>query len=255
MKRFRKNCISVLLMLSLIAVLCACGKKEEATEAPEQDFIGSASENTIEISQSGRILEIAVEDYSGVTYKASELRGFIQGEIDAFNKEKGAAKISFLQMKQEGDLVKTAISYNDVSSYNAFNHVDLKLTVYSAQTANQVAAEEAKRYAAAEPEKKTLSEAELAEAGYDASSMEQSEIDSLVEEKAVTATFSDAGGNKIGSDAIEVNENMMLVTDQKMNVRLEGGKLLYVNDHATIRDGIASTDGEGTAIVVLFLGF
>ncbi len=250
----KKNCIAVLLGITMLVALASCGrKKEEATEAPDQDYIGSVSENTIILNQSGRIMEIAVEDYSGLTYKPEEVKSFIRNEIDTFNREKGAVKVSFLQMKQEGDVIKTAISYNDIASYNAFNNLDMKLTVYSAETANKVASEEAKKRAAAEP-KKEISDAELAEAGYDASSMEESEKESLVEEKAVTAAFKDGSGNAVGSDAIDVNENMMLITNEKLNIRLEGGKILYGNDHAEVKEGVARTDGEGTAIVVLFLG-
>ena len=253
MKGWKKRIITAMTVLFVLAMFGACGKKEETTEAPEQDLIGATDVNTLEIDSNGRILEIAVEDYTGVDYKPDEVRAFIQNEINSFNKEQGAQKVSFLQMKQEKDVIRTAISYTDISAYNAFNHMELKLTVYSAETADKAAADEANRYTAAEPEKK-VSDAELAEAGYDASSMDQSEIDTLVETKAVTATFSDVNGNTVSSDAIDVNENMMLVTDEKMNIRLEDGKLLYANPHAAIENGIAHTDGEGTAIVVLFLG-
>ena len=242
------------LLLLLIAMLSGCRKDVASEEVPDQDYIGSVSENTIRIDSDGKILEIAVEDYSGVDYNVGELKTYIQKEINAFNKEKGVDKITFLQIRNEGKTVKTAISYSDLSSYNAFNHTDMKLTVYSAETANKNAEKEAPKPEQQE-KKKELSEAELAEAGYTADLLEGEEIQSVVEEKAVVASFTDVNGNVITSDAIDVNQNMMLITDEKINVEVEGGKLLYAGNHAKLTDGIAKTDGEGTAIIVLFLGF
>ncbi len=252
--RKRLSLVSILL-LAVFLTFSGCGKKEEETEViAEQDFIGTAAENTIRLSQSGSVTEIAVEDYSDVDYKLADLEKYIRDEVAAFNKKKGVDKVSFLQIREEAGVVKTAISFNDIEAYNEFNHMDVKLTVYSAETANKIAADEAKQHAV-EEEKRGLSEAELAEAGYDASSMEQQEIDSIVEEKAVTASFVDPAGNTVGADAIDANENLMIVTDEKLAVEVTDGSVRYINSHAVYEGNAAKTDGEGTAIVVLFLGF
>ena len=243
----------LVLLLLLVLALSACGKEEEPEVIPEQDHIGGVKTNTLRISASGALTEIAVEDYSGTQYQLADIEKFVRSEIDSYNKEKGVEKISFLQIRDDNGIVKTAIAYNDITAYNEFNHVDLKLTAYNSKTADSIAAEEAEQHAVTE-EKKELSEAELAEAGYDASSMDQQEIEDLVEDKAVTATLADEKGNKVASDAIDANEKMMLITTEKLNVVLEDGKVLYTNDHAVVDGTAAQTDGEGKAIVVLFLG-
>ncbi len=245
------------LLLCLAFALCGCGKKEADTEViEEQDLIGTTAENTIRISENGAITEIAVEDYTGSTYKLTEIRQFIRDEVAAFNQKKGVEKVSFLQIRDDQGIVKTALSYSDINSFNEFNQMDVRLTVYSAETANQLAEEEKQKHeVTSTEEKRELSEAELAEAGYDPSQMEKQDIDSLVEEKAVTATLTDGNGNTVNADSLDANEKMMLVTDEKLAVELTSGKLLYANQHASIRDNTAKTDGQGTALVVLFLGY
>ena len=254
-RKMRRNCLALLLMFSLVLPLAACGKKEaDTTEIiKEQDFIGTTSENTIRLSQNGAVTEIAVEDYADVEYKLPDLEKYIRDQVAAFNREKGVDKVAFLQIREEGTVIKTAISFSDIETYNAFNHMNVQLSVYNASTADQIAAEEAKKHAV-EEEKRELSEAELAEAGYDASSMEQEEIDTMVEEKAVTASFRDPSGNTVNSEAIDANENLMIITDEKLAVEVPDGALRYANSHAAFEGNAAHTDGKGTAIVVVFLG-
>ena len=256
--RFRIQFFTLFLAALISVSLVGCGKEEEATSEVivEQEYIGKAATNTIRIDRNGKITEIAVEDYSDVQYNLKDLEKYIRDEVKAYNREKGIDKVSFLQIREEGTVVKTAISYTDMEAFNDFNRMDVKLSVYSAETANRIAAEEEKQRAQANPdeEKHELSEAELAEAGYDPSMMEEDDIQAAVEEKAVVAVFSDGNGNTVNSDAISANENMMIITKEKLAVEASDGKLLYTNSHAVISEGIARTDGEGEAIVVLFLG-
>ena len=246
---------ALMLTLGLLLLASGCGKKEEETTEviAEQDFIGTTNENTIRLSQSGAVTEIAVEDYAEVNYKLDELEKYIREQVSSFNQEKGVDKVSFLQIREEGTVIKTAISFSDIETYNEFNRMDVKLAVYNAATADQIAAEEEKQHAV-EEEKKAVSETELAEAGYDASNMQQEEIESMVEEKAVKASFTDPSGNTVGSDAIDANENLMIITDEKLAVEAPDGTIRYANKHAVFENGAAHTDGEGTAILVLFLG-
>ena len=59
----------------------------------------------------------------------------------------------------------------------------------------------------------------------------------------------------MGADSIDAKQKMMVVTDEKLAVETPDGKLLYTNKHASIKENAAVTDGQGTAIVVLFLGY
>lgn len=263
MKRRLRPALSLILIPIMALSFSACGEDQqkqtqEVTTAeviPEKKYIGDTNRNTIRLSPDGGVLEIAVEDFTGVTYELEDLKSFIQTEVDGYNQKIGVNKISFREIIQEGNVIKTAISYSDLDAYNTFNRMSVKLSSYDPATANQIAAEEAKKREAEESSTKaTISDDELAEAGYDPAEMGEQDIAELVEEKSVTATFSGLTGDTVASDTIDSNENMMLVTDEKLAVELEKGKLLYVNPHASFSEGAAVTDGEGTAVIVLFLG-
>ena len=246
-------------LLILLLVLSGCGEKEvPTTEAPppEKEYIGDTARNTIRLSGNGNVLEIAVEDYTGVDYDIEKLKNYIQSEVDSFNRTQGVNKVNFREILKEGDVIKTAISYTDLDAFNAFNRMSIRLVPYDPAEADRIAKEEAKKKEAeitTEENKPAISETELAEAGYDPSELEQQEIQETVEQE-ITAVFTDGNGKTVTSDAIDPAQNMMLITDDRIALELESGKLLYTNAHAELRDGAATADGSGTAIIVLFLG-
>ena len=246
-------------LLILLLVLSGCGEKEvPTTEAPppEKEYIGDTARNTIRLSGNGNVLEIAVEDYTGVDYDIEKLKNYIQSEVDSFNRTQGVNKVNFREIRKEGDVIKTAISYTDLDAFNAFNRMSIRLVPYDPAEADRIAKKEAKKKEAeitTEEKKPVISETELAEAGYDPSELEQQEIQETVEQE-ITAVFTDETGKTVASDAIDPTQNMMLITDDRIALELESGKLLYTNAHAELRDGAATADGSGTAIIVLFLG-
>ena len=246
-----------LFLAMMMAFLTGCGKKEEPTTAiPEKEYIGDTARNTVRLSSHGNVLEIAVEDYTGVTYNLDELKTYIQSEVDAYNKSVGVNKVSFREIRQEGDIVKTAISYSDLDAYTEFNRMSVTLSSYNAAEADRIAEEEAAKYKVEEDtgEAPQISDAELAEAGYDPEQMDQTQIEQLTEAEKATAVFYGPEGNQVASEKIDSSQNMMLVTTEAISVELEDGKLLYVNDHGKFSDNSIITDGKGTAVIVLFLG-
>jgi len=246
-----------LFLAMMMAFLTSCGKKEEPTTAiPEKEYIGDTARNTVRLSSHGNVLEIAVEDYTGVTYNLDELKTYIQSEVDAYNKSVGVNKVSFREIRQEGDIVKTAISYSDLDAYTEFNRMSVTLSSYNAAEADRIAEEEAAKYKVEEDteEAPQISDAELAEAGYDPEQMDQTQIEQLTEAEKATAVFYGPEGNQVASEKIDSSQNMMLVTTEAISVELEDGKLLYVNDHGKFSDNSIITDGKGTAVIVLFLG-
>jgi len=260
-KKMNRRYISIkifpLFLAMLMACLTACGKKEEPTTAmPEKEYIGNTARNTVRLSSHGNVLEIAVEDYTGVTYNIEELKTYIQSEVDAYNKSVGVNKVSFREIRQEGDIVKTAISYSDLDAYTEFNRMAVTLSSYNAAEADRIAEEEAARFKAEEDTEAPpqISDAELAEAGYDPEQMDQSQMEQLTEAEKVTAVFYGPEGNQVASEKIDSSQNMMLVTTEAISVELEDGRLLYVNEHGKFSDNSIITDGEGTAVIVLFLG-
>ncbi len=251
------------ILLLLLVTLTACGKKEENTEATtieirEKDYIGDTARNTIRLSPDGNVLEISVEDFSTITIDEKELKDYIQSEVDGYNTKLGVSKISFRQMKIEGNVVKLAISYSDLETYASFNRMSVKLSAYDAAAADRVAQEEEAKHQAEERQTETpvISDAELAEAGYSPEDLteEGQSTESNPVEKIIKASFTGTAGNMVTSDEIPSGENLMLVTDERIAVELESGQIQYVNQHAVIQDGDAITDGDGTAIIVLFLG-
>ena len=248
-------------LLLLLLVFTACGKKAEDTtaetaEVEEKDYIGETARNTIKLSPDGNVLEICVEDFSSVSLDENELKEYIRSEVDGYNEKLGVNKISFRQMKIEGKIVKLAISYSDLDTYASFNRMSVKLSSYNAAEADRIAAEEAAKHKAEErkTEAPVISDAELAEAGYSAEDLELQTTEEDKADEEVKAEFTSSSGKSVGSDEIPSGENLMLVTDERIAVELESGQIQYVNEHATFQDGAALTDGDGTAVLVLFLG-
>jgi len=248
-------------LLLLLMGLTSCGRNNEAsttaaTEVREKDYIGETARNTIKLSPDGNVLEICVEDFSSVSFEEEELKDYIRSEVDGYNEKLGVNKISFRQMKIEGNIVKLAISYSDLDTYASFNRMSVKLSSYNAGEADRIASEEAAKHKAEErkTEAPAISDAELAEAGYSAEDLEIPSTGEDKEDENVKAVFTSSSGKKVDSDEIPSGENLMLVTDERIAVELESGQIQYVNQHATFQDGAALTDGDGTAVLVLFLG-
>ena len=258
-KRTGKKVFIGLLLVTLM-ILPSCGKKEEATTTEpdvisKKEYIGTTGRNTIRISPDGNVLEISIEDYSSVNYKEDELKKYIETEVNDYNQKIGVNKVSFRELKTEGNVVKVALSYSDLDTYAAFNGMDISLTAYSAEKADRVAREEAEQNKADEKNTETpaISQAELLEAGYEPGELPKPE-EPTEAEKVVKEEFTDASGVKVTSDKVPAGGNMMLKTSERIAVELENGQILYTNHHATIQDGTAMTDGEETAVIVLFLG-
>ena len=262
MRKRNERKVFLAILLAGLMLLPSCGKKEEVTTSAEpetvseKEHIGSTGRNTIRISPDGSVLEISVEDYSSVDFKPDELQEYIDSEVNSYNERIGVNKVSFRELKTEGNVVKVALSYSDLENYAAFNRMDISMTSYSAEKADQVAKAEAEQNKADERATEApaaISQAELLEAGYEPGELpEQEEL--TEEEKEIKEEFTDADGAKVTSDKVPAGGNMMLKTSERLAVELEGGQILYTNHHATIQDGTAITDGDGTAVIVLFLG-
>ena len=262
MRKWHGKRILIGLLMTSMLMLPSCGKKEEATTSePEtiapKEYIGKTGRNTIRISPDGNVLEISIEDYTSVNTNVEELKEYINTQIDEYNQKTGVNRVSFRELKQEGNVMKVAISYSDLETYADFNRMSISLSSYSSEKADEVARAEAERVKADErsTEAPDISQAELLEAGYEPGELpELQEASEQEEVKEIHEEFTDPSGKKIVSDQVPAGENMMLKTDERIAVELESGQILYTNHHAEIQDGTALTDGEGTAVIVLFLG-
>lgn len=274
--------ISTILVLFTTFSLVSCGKKTEETAVDttpvvQASMIGDVTENTIKFSPNGVVTEIACENYSGSGIDTSSLESYIQKQIDDFNTEEGTNKITFLEYKNDNNLVRTAIQYTDLDAYNSFNGLDLQIVDYNAKAANDIAIEEAAKAAAEKAAEATktdanqltkedienISEEELAAAGYDLSDLEELEKELLgddIEDTATeTATVTDAvatmtnalSNEVVEADTISPTDLKMIVTDLDYRFVFNSGKLLYTNRHAdAIDQNTAKAAGDGKAVIV-----
>jgi hypothetical protein len=181
--------------------------------------------------------------------------------INAFNDEAGVSKISLIEYQEQDGVVKTAIQYSDIASYNSFNMMDITLALYDSSEADEILKEELASAQDATPVVQTapedINEEELLEAGYSMEDIEEIESGSMDLEGTATetdaiATFTDAATlSTVNSDEIEGASYMMLITDEPYVYSVNGGKILYYNKHAELVDSSTiKADGVGKTIVI-----
>lgn len=261
--------MAVSLMLGSVV---GCGKKVEETneKIPEVNYVGSATSNTLTLYPDGSLMEVACEDYSDANFLYQDLQNYIDTEINSYNQKEGVSKISLLQYQDAFGLIKTAIKYSDFDTYVSFNNMEMKLTAYDVNQADEIAKEEAEKRLQISSSTDTtsnvkheISAEELAEAGYSLEQIQAAEEGSAAAELSegisvedTVATFTDVDTQKVvKSSEISTDGNMMLIVDEKMDIRLESGKILYTNEHASVEGGVATTDGSGTAIIVFYVTY
>ena len=259
-----KKFIVVTLIFAMTLSMAACGKKKESTKdnTPVEPIsvMGDAKENTLKLSPNGSILEISCEDYSATGVDDAALEDFIKKATDEYNYKYGSDKVDFVEYKNEQGFVRTAIQYKDIEDYNRFNSLDLDVTLYDADTPDQILRDEIASENDATPvvEAEEISEEELAMAGYsldDLEALEQGGGDASATD--AIATFTDASsGSEVKSSDISGDNLMMIVTEEPMNFVINGGTVLYTNSHAeTLDSNKARSLGKGKAVIVYAFEF
>lgn len=272
LKGIRKTAFAVFLCFGLAGALAGCGKTRGQTEKPAENVpvssdpaLSDITENTILLAADGSVTEYAVEDFGPAGISPEGAEDYIRQEAEAVNQKAGTTRISLDEYQEEGDLVKTKIRYSDMETYNQFNHLDYRLSVFEATEADAAAADEVRQKTAAESRQKVetenISQEELAEAGYQLSDLETGKIggaspDDASAGDAVQATFTDAAGTVYTSSDVQDSGNttcMMLMTPEKVRIILKDGVVDYVGRHASFsgtEKNEAATDGEGEAALV-----
>ena len=262
-KEVFKNSIIYILSILMLISLVGCGKKqeEEEEEYVRASVIGDINENTVKLSPNGTLLEISCENFSGSEVDTAGLEEYINSEIEEYNKNAGVSKISLVEFQEEDGVVKTAIQYSDVATYNSFNMMNLDINLYDADKAYDIMMEDMATTTDANQIVMTASPTEinveeLAEAGYDLSEIEAMENGTYDEETAsetdAEATFTDATSlNDINAADISGASYMMLVTNEAYTYTVNGGNILYYDKHAELIDATSvRTDGKGKSIIV-----
>ena len=267
MKKMNIKKLGLLLLIALLSfTLAGCAWKKEKDEAEEEEYvrpstIGDVDETTLKINPNGTLTEIAVEDFSGTDIDTAGIESFINEEIDTYNNEAGVSKVSLIEFQENNGVVKTAIQYSDVASYNAFNMMDITIALYDATSADDILKEELASAQDATPAVTAapteINEEELLEAGYSLEDIEDIESGSMDLEGTATetdaiATFTDAKTmSVVNSDEIEGASYMMVITDEPYVYSVNGGKILYYNKHAElIDDSTIRVDGKGKSVII-----
>ena len=264
-----KICAALILVMTFSLTSCAFLEKDEEPTTPavnNTSTIGEVGANTLKLSANGSVTEISCEDFASEGIDTTGLEKHVKSEIDNYNTERGASKITLVEYKEEDGVVRTAIQYSDIDTYNEFNNTDIFLSLYSIKEADRLAAEDVEKNKKTEEivldtstDLSEISEEELAAAGYTledvlAMQSEQSGEKSTASDASETdavATFTDASGNVSESQDIEQGSYMMLTTKADVNIIINGGEILYVNHYASIIDETtADLTGTGIAVVV-----
>ncbi len=261
-KLIRKAFIIILSALMLIS-LVGCGKKKEEDEEEyvRASVIGDIDEDTLKLSPNGTLLEISCEDFSNSDIDVSGLEAYINSEIDSYNEKAGVSKISLVEYQEQDGVVKTAIQFSDIATYNSFNMMKLDINLFDAKVAEDVIKKDMATETDATQIVMTASPTEinveeLAEAGYDLSEIEAMENgtydDETASETDADATFTDA----VSLDEIKVKDvsgasYMMLITDEASVYTINGGNILYYSKHAEqINSSTVRTDGTGKTVII-----
>ncbi len=262
----KKKLIKLTICSSIAVLLTGCDffkKQEEEEYEPavnNTSTIGDINTNTLKLSMNGSITEISCENYNESGVDISGLEKHVRNEIDTYNNDRGASKINLVEYKEDNGVVRTAIQYSDLDTYNEFNHTDIFLSLYSVSEVDKLAKEDADKHRVKEVyvskiDLDSISEEELAAAGYTLEEIKaKQEAESKPEEATetdATATFTDASGNVSESADITDTSLMMLTTNADVNIIINSGNVLYVNKYADIvNDNTADLKGDGTAVVV-----
>ncbi len=263
--------ICLVLIMTLIMGLTACGKKKDDGPVEKISVIGDVNETTLKLNANGSVIEIACEDFAHTeaAIDTSTLEEFIKSEIDKYNAEAGGNKITFLEYQNDDNFVRTAIQYIDIDTYNSFNLMELAMSEFNKEAADKIVEDEQASLTDAaksidmeemsEEEKAELEE-ELAGAGYNLEDIESGLLDETASEgdaDELVATFTDAStGSVVKSDEITDSSYMMIITDEPMNYYINGGKIVYYNKNCElVNETTVKVSGEGKAVIVYTFNF
>ena len=223
-----KKYIYLIISLTLIISLSSCGKeKEETPEYVRPDVFAGYNDSTLVFNADGSILEIAMQDYnnSGVDY--SGLKSYVESEIDAANKKLGSENISMTDFFDDSGVVKAAIHYTYINSYNVFNGTSYEMSGYDPEKCNI-------SVPLSEMTDASLTDASLSDADFE----------------TIEATFTDASDNSVVRSSDISKSYMMLTIDNRIDVRFEDGNILYYNKYARRNTRTIECSGDGMAVIV-----
>jgi hypothetical protein len=165
------------------------------------------------MNEDGTILEVACQDFSGVTYDISGLEDVIKSEIEDYKTKNGEtdenASVKLLQFENNNGYVRAALEYANLESYNKFNN-----TNYTDGMATEIATD---------TDLATSTDMEL----------------------------TDLGGNEVKLSDVLKDAFRAFTINGDYTLKLNGTVLYYNSDAVKGNDGsTVITDGLGTAVII-----
>lgn len=89
--------------------------------------VDSITTNTMTVHKDGKIADVSVEDFSDGDYSMTDLEQFVTDEVNDYNTTNGDGSIEIKEIQTENSLAKLELTYQDMATYNAFNHTEYVL--------------------------------------------------------------------------------------------------------------------------------
>lgn len=227
-----KKYFYLIVSLTLLLIFSSCGKKKDETpEYVRPDIFEGYNESTLIFNADGSITEIAIQDYNESDVDYTGLKSYVESEINNANSKLGSDSIAMTDYFDDSGVIKAAIHYTDINSYNYFNSVSYDMSGF-------------------DPDKCDI-RVPLDET-VDASAGDATYTDAEVETELVEATFTDASDNSTKRSSEISKSYMMLMLDDKVDVKFDDGKVLYYNSYVEKgkSDNTVKSNGEGQAVIV-----
>ena len=251
----------LVLIFTLIFSLSACGKEKNVDDVviDKTSIIGDINENTIKLNPNGTVIEISCEDFSDSSVDISTLEDFVNSEIDNYNTEAGVSKISLVEYQEKGGLVKTAIQYSDVATFNAFNMSDMIQGLYNAGLAEDALVSEVTSSNDAltqNIEVSEINEEELLEAGYNLDDIESGVLEEAITGATITdavATLTDANDlSVVEASEIDDDSYMMVITSDPAVFTINTGVIVYYSKNSELIDSSTVRVFGGDKAVIVY---
>lgn len=225
-----KKYFYLIVSITLLLAFTSCGKKgDDKPEYVRPDIFEGYDDSTLILKADGSITEIAMQDYNGSDVDTTGLKSYVESEIKNANSKLGSENIAMTDYFDDSGVIKAAIHYTDINSYNYFNGSDYEMSGF-------------------DPEKCDI--AVPIDGIFDASVTDATSGDA--ETEIVEATFTDASDKSVKRSSEISRSYMMLILDDKVDVTFEDGKVLYYNSKVSKGkgDNNVKCSGEGKAVIV-----
>ncbi len=109
----RRRIAFTCLLLAGITILSGCGSSY------------GASDSTVFILESGKVVSVDVEDFAEDTYNLSDLQTYVESALKNYTSENGGKSVKLTGLSVEENVASLTLTYASVEDYSAFNDTEL----------------------------------------------------------------------------------------------------------------------------------